>query len=63
MMSVLMDELKPIKELAIKGCRDCLFSNGGQFFAATNGLTVSLYNTYTCENLGNLRGHNGKVGR
>jgi hypothetical protein len=49
-------------QVAIKACRDVCFSNGGQYFAAVNGITLSLYNTYTCECLGNLRGHNGKVG-
>ena len=44
-----------------QACRECVFSNGGQFFAAVNGTTISIYNTYTCENMGNLRGHNGKV--
>lgn len=61
LLTVLMDDLKLIKEIAIKGCKDVAFSNGGQFFAAVNGVTVSLYNAYTCENVGNLRGHNGKV--
>lgn len=51
-----------IPQIAIKGCRDVCFSNGGHYFAAINGITVSIYNTYTCESLGNLRGHNGKVG-
>jgi WD40 repeat protein len=60
-MTVLMEELKPIKELGIKGCRECCFSTGGEYFAAVNGTTISIYNTYTCENVGNLRGHNGKV--
>lgn len=31
-------------------------------FGAVNGTTISIYNTYSCENIGNLRGHNGKVG-
>ncbi len=53
--------LQVVKELGIKGCRECCFSTGGQYFAAVNGTTISLYNTYTCENVGNLRGHNGKV--
>ncbi|MEW5319195.1 MAG: hypothetical protein WDW38_010360 [Sanguina aurantia] len=61
LMSVLMDDLKLVRELAIKGCRECCFSSGGQYFAAVNGTTISIYNTHTCENLGNLRGHNGKV--
>jgi hypothetical protein len=49
-------------QIAIKGCRDVCFSNGGQYFAAINGITLSIYNTYTCECVCTLRGHNGKVG-
>jgi hypothetical protein len=30
LMSVLMEDLKTIKELGIKGCRECCFSTGGQ---------------------------------
>lgn len=52
----------PILQIPIKSCRDVCFSNGGQYFAAINGITLSIYNTYTCECVGNLRGHNGKVG-
>ncbi len=61
LMTVLMEDLRTVKELGIKGCRECCFSTGGQYFAAVNGTTISIYNTYTCENVGNLRGHNGKV--
>lgn len=52
-----------VVQIPIKSCRDVCFSNGGQYFAAINGITLSIYNTYTCECVGNLRGHNGKVGR
>jgi len=61
LMTALMDDLRVVKELAIKGCRVCRFSDGGQFFAAVNGSTIHIYNTYTGQNIGNLRGHNGKV--
>ena len=61
LLSIVMDELRPVKELPIKGCRDCRFSTGGQYFAAANGTTIAIYNTYTLENVGNLRGHHGKV--
>lgn len=50
---------QPIRQS--QACRECCFSMGGQYFAAVNGTTISIYNTYTCENVGNLRGHNGKV--
>lgn len=61
LMNVLMDDIRPYKEFAIKACRECRFSNGGQYFAAVNGNTVNIFATYTCELIGNLRGHNGKV--
>lgn len=61
LMNLLMDDIRTFKEFSIKACRECRFSNGGQYFAAVNGNTIQLYNTYTCENIGTLRGHNGKV--
>ncbi|GMH45741.1 hypothetical protein BSKO_13704 [Bryopsis sp. KO-2023] len=61
LMTILMDDLRTVKEMSIRACRECKFSNGGQYYAAVNGNTVQLYNTYSCENIGNLRGHNGKV--
>lgn len=51
-----------VRELPIKAARDCCFSTGGQYFAATNGNTVHVYCTYTAASLAVLRGHNGKVG-
>eukprot|EP00217_Crustomastix_stigmatica_P010708 CAMPEP_0183813298 /NCGR_PEP_ID=MMETSP0803_2-20130417/52843_1 /TAXON_ID=195967 /ORGANISM="Crustomastix stigmata, Strain CCMP3273" /LENGTH=1181 /DNA_ID=CAMNT_0026058151 /DNA_START=28 /DNA_END=3573 /DNA_ORIENTATION=- len=61
LMNLLMDDIRPYKEFGIKSCRECRFSHGGQYFAAVNGNTIQIFNTYTCENIGNLRGHNGKV--
>ena len=39
----------------------CQFSNGGHLFAAVHGNVIQLYATYTFDNVGNLKGHNGKV--
>lgn len=61
LMSVLMDEVKPYKDLPLKDCRECAFSNGGQYFAVVSGTTISVYLTYTAENIVNLRGHTGKI--
>jgi len=61
LMNLLMDDIRPYKEFAIKMCRECRFSTGGHQFAAVNGNTIQIYSTHTCENIGNLRGHNGKV--
>ncbi len=44
-----------VKEFSVKACKECRFSHGGQYFAAVNGNTISIYNTYTFENVGNLR--------
>lgn len=61
MCNLLMDDIRPFKEFPIKQCRECVFSNGGDLFAAVNGNVIQVYNAYTCENVGNLRGHGGKV--
>ncbi|KAL3131590.1 hypothetical protein ABBQ38_007889 [Trebouxia sp. C0009 RCD-2024] len=61
LMTILMDDLRLIKEFSVKACKECCFSHGGHYFAAVNGNTISIYNTYTFDNIGNLRGHNGKV--
>eukprot|EP00762_Andalucia_godoyi_P001507 ANDGO_00191.mRNA.1 hypothetical protein len=59
--NVLMDDIRPFKEFPIRQCRECKFSNGGSMFAAVNGNMIQVYSTYTSEQLGFLRGHNGKV--
>ncbi|GMI47566.1 hypothetical protein TrCOL_g2169 [Triparma columacea] len=59
--SILMGDIRCVKELSIKSCKECRFSNGGQHFAVVNSTTVQVYGTYTCELVATLRGHNGKV--
>jgi hypothetical protein len=61
LLNVLMKDLSKVAEFDIRACRECRFSNGGQFFAAANGTIVHIFNTYTFENIGVMRGHNGKV--
>ena len=39
----------------------CAFSNGGHLFAAVSTNLIQLFATYTFDNIGNLKGHNGKV--
>ena len=36
LMNLLMEDMKTYKDIAIKQCRECRFSNGGQYFAAVN---------------------------
>merc|ERR1719181_1569316 len=56
-----MEDMRTFKDIPIKACRECRFSNGGQYFAAVNSNTIQVYKTYTCEMIANLRGHNNKV--
>jgi cilia- and flagella-associated protein 57 len=53
--------LQVYREFSVKQCRTVSFSNGGQHFAAVNGTLLQIYSTYTCENIGTLRGHSGKI--
>ncbi|KAI8916406.1 quinon protein alcohol dehydrogenase-like superfamily [Gorgonomyces haynaldii] len=61
LMNLLIDDIRPFREFSVRGCRECRFSNGGQYFAAVHANTVQIYSTWTFENLGNLKGHNAKV--
>jgi len=61
LMNLLMDDLRSVKEIPIKGCRECQFAAGGQRFAAVNGNAIQVFNTYSCESVMSMRGHNGKV--
>ena len=60
-MNVLIDDIIEYREFPMKGCRYVRFSNGGQYFAAVNSGSIQIYNTYSCHNIANLRGHTGKV--
>lgn len=55
------NDLRLHKEFNIRACRDCVFSRGGQWFAAVNGNSINVYNSYTGEQLYVLKGHHGKV--
>eukprot|EP00397_Hematodinium_sp_SG-2012_P003973 GEMP01003983.1.p1 GENE.GEMP01003983.1~~GEMP01003983.1.p1 ORF type:complete len:1382 (+),score=370.47 GEMP01003983.1:167-4312(+) len=61
LMNLLMEDMRTFKDLPIKACRECRFSNGGQYFACVNSNQIQVYKTYTCELVANLRGHNNKV--
>lgn len=61
LMTVLSDDLRVVREVPIKACRECSFSNGGQYFAAVNNNAVHVFQTYTGASLAVLRGHNGRV--
>jgi WD40 repeat protein len=61
LMNLLIDDIRVFREFPVRGCRECSFSNGGQYFAAVYGNVVQIYSTMTFENISNLKGHNGKV--
>lgn len=60
-MTVLIDDLLPMHEFAIRSCRTVRFSHGGHMFAAVNGNIVQVYTTIGFHNLFVLKGHTGKV--
>jgi hypothetical protein len=47
------------REFPVKQCREVRFSNGGHLFAAVNGTTINVYDTYTTDTVATLRGHSG----
>lgn len=62
LFSALVDDLRLWKEFtAIKGCIDCAFSCGGQYFAATYINSVHIISTYTGQSVAQLRAHLSKV--
>ena len=66
MLNVLMEHIrqgtKDSFEAPFKGCRECSFSTGGQYFAAAHKSNIHIYNTYTRQELHNVfRGHVGTV--
>merc|ERR1719331_1954200 len=61
LMNLLMEDMRPFKDIPIKACREVRFSHGGNMFAAVNSNTIQVFKTYSCETICNLRGHNNKV--
>ncbi|KEG09722.1 WDdomain 65 [Trypanosoma grayi] len=61
MMNLYNNDIREFKNIGIRSCMECRFSSGGQFFAAVHATTIHVYFTYTCELMGHLRGHSGKV--
>ena len=61
LMSLLMDDMRVIKEISVKACRECRFSNGGNLFAAVNQTAVQIFDTYTCATRMQLRAHQQAV--
>lgn len=60
-MSILIDDLLPMHEIAIRSCKTIRFSHGGHLFAAVNGNIVQVYTTIDFHNPFVLKGHTGRV--
>ncbi|KAG5321315.1 CFA57 protein, partial [Pseudoatta argentina] len=60
-MSILIDDLLPMHEIAIRNCKIVRFSHNGHLFAAVNGNIIQVYTTISFYNPFILKGHIGKV--
>ncbi|KAL6265398.1 hypothetical protein P5V15_002195 [Pogonomyrmex californicus] len=60
-MSILIDDLLPMHEIAIRNCKLVRFSYNGHLFAAVNDNVVQVYTTIGFYNPFILKGHTGKV--
>ncbi|KAJ8674194.1 hypothetical protein QAD02_005456 [Eretmocerus hayati] len=56
-MSILIDDLVPIKEFAVRSCKIAAFSFGGHLFAAVNGNFIEVYDTLDFSVRFVLKGH------
>lgn len=58
---ILVDDLRVCMEVPIKACRECRFSQGGNYLAATNGNSIAIFDFSSGDKVADLRGHNSKV--
>ncbi|KAJ1558669.1 Cilia- and flagella-associated protein 57 [Nowakowskiella sp. JEL0078] len=61
LLNVLIDDIRPYWSANIRGCRECRFSHGGQYFASVYGSTINVHSTWSFESICTLKGHQGKV--
>jgi WD40 repeat protein len=54
-MAITINDIITYREFSIRGCRECKFSHGGQYFAVVNSNNVQIYSSYTFKNIVNLR--------
>ena len=59
--TILMDDIRELKDFSIRSCRECVYSNGGHLFACGNGNILQVYSTITFDNVMNMKGHSNKV--
>ncbi|KAL5032569.1 Cilia- and flagella-associated protein 57 [Batrachochytrium dendrobatidis] len=61
LMAILIDDIRPFWDSNIRGCKECRFSNGGQYFAAASNSSVMIYHTWSFEIIGYLKSTTGKI--
>jgi hypothetical protein len=61
MYSVLINDIREVRDWPVRSCKELKFSNGGHLFAAANGNILQLYSTTMLENIANMKGHSNKV--
>ncbi|KAI8998278.1 WD40-repeat-containing domain protein [Gaertneriomyces semiglobifer] len=59
--TILDGELRINREIGVRGCRECRFSNGGHLFATTHTNIINLYHTYTFDLYTTLKGHTQRI--
>ncbi|ORY73946.1 WD40 repeat-like protein, partial [Neocallimastix californiae] len=60
-MTILHNDLYEHWSANIIGCKQCIFSHGGQFFAIIHGSTIQIYNSWTYNIVWIVRGHSSKI--
>ncbi|CAM9245094.1 unnamed protein product [Scytosiphon promiscuus] len=61
--SILMEDVRELKEFVVKHCRVVCFSSGGQYFAFAHNAQILVHETFTCNLVASLKGHQGKIRR
>ncbi|KNE58616.1 hypothetical protein AMAG_18279 [Allomyces macrogynus ATCC 38327] len=61
LLKILLDDIRPFWEYSARNCRECQFSNGGQFFAVAHENVVAIRSTWSFDPVMTLKGHAGKV--
>ncbi|CAM9100917.1 unnamed protein product [Ectocarpus sp. 6 AP-2014] len=59
--SILMEDVRELKEFVVKHCRVVCFSGGGQYFSFSHNAQILVYETFTCNLVTSLKGHQGRI--
>ncbi|CAM9408970.1 unnamed protein product [Ectocarpus fasciculatus] len=59
--SILMEDVRELKEFVVKHCRVVCFSGGGQYFSFSHNAQILVYETFTCTLVTSLKGHQGRI--